>query len=59
MAGRGSGAASDNITRPQLRDGGTKAILGAKVLEKGRRHAAKCGEHVAADHCSESAQEGL
>ena len=34
MAGRGSGAASDNITRPQLRHGGTKAILGAKVLEK-------------------------
>ena len=34
MAGRGMGAASDNITRPQLRDGGTKAILGAKVLEK-------------------------
>ena len=34
MAVRGMGAASDNITRPQLRDGGTKAILGAKVLEK-------------------------
>ena len=34
MAGRGSGAAANNITRPQLRHGGTKAILGAKVLEK-------------------------
>ena len=34
MAERGRGAASANVIRPQLRDGGTKAILGAKVLEK-------------------------
>ena len=34
MAERGSGAASANVIRPQLRDGGTQAILGAKVLEK-------------------------
>ena len=59
MAGRGSSAASDNITRPQLRDGGTKAILGAKVLEKTADILrAKCGEHVTADHGSERAQEG-
>ena len=34
MAERGRGASSANVIRPQLRDGGTKAILGAKVLEK-------------------------
>ena len=34
MAERGRGAASANVIRLQLRDGGTKAILGAKVLEK-------------------------
>ena len=34
MAERCRGAASANVIRPQLRDGGTKAILGAKVLEK-------------------------
>ena len=34
MAERGRGAASTNVIRPQLRDGGTKAILGAKVLVK-------------------------
>ena len=34
MAGRGSCAASDSVTGPLLRDGGTKALLGVKVLEE-------------------------
>ena len=34
MADRGSGTASANVTRPQLRDGGAKAVLGVKVLEQ-------------------------
>ena len=34
MAGRDSGAASANVTRPQWRDVGAKVMLGAKVLEQ-------------------------
>ena len=31
---RGSCTVSNNVTWPQLQDGGTKAVLGVKVLEK-------------------------
>ena len=55
MAARDSSATSANVI---CRSCGTKAILGAKVLEKAADTPAKCGEHVTTDHGSERAQEG-